>query len=172
VNPSGKLTVTIPNHPGQLPLIYSNKRTKGKRYLETDLTPRYPFGFGLSFATFEYSDLRLFPEVIPSNGQATAQVRVTNTGAMAGAETVQLYVTDKISSVTRPERELKGFRKIKLEPGESRVVSFELGKEQLQLTQPGNIHLVEEGDFIIRIGGNSADVLEAGLRVSGDSSDE
>ncbi|MFC4304068.1 glycoside hydrolase family 3 N-terminal domain-containing protein [Cohnella boryungensis] len=166
-NPSGKLTVTIPRHSGQLPLVYNSKRTRGKRYLETDLTPRYPFGFGLSYTTFQYAGLRVYPEVISPNGKATAEVLVTNTGSRAGAETVQLYVTDKISTVTRPEIELKGFRKIWLEPGETKTVTFELGEEQLRLTQPGNVRIVEEGEFVIRVGSHSAEGLEAGLRVSG-----
>ncbi len=163
-NPSGKLTITIPRHEGQLPLVYNNKRTRGKRYLEYDLTPQYPFGHGLSYTSFAYSPVRLGTESIAADETTHAAVTVTNTGDRAGAEVVQLYVTDVVSSYTRPERELKGFCKVFLEPGESAEVSFPLGKEALQITHPDKEGEVEPGLFVIGIGGSSVSLNKVELR--------
>ncbi|MBD2845968.1 glycoside hydrolase family 3 C-terminal domain-containing protein [Paenibacillus sp. IB182496] len=165
VNPSGKLTVSIPRHAGQVPLVYNNKRTRG-RYLETDMSPRYPFGHGLSYTTFEYGELRLGAAEIAADGVTEAVVEVTNTGAVAGAEVVQLYVTDVIASFARPERELKGFVKVQLQPGERATVRFALGAEQLQMLDRELRPVVEPGEFVIRVGGSSASGREAALRVS------
>lgn len=165
VNPSGRLTVSIPKHVGQLPVYYNGKRTRGGRYLECDTKPRYPFGFGLSYAEFRYDNLKVFPEVITPEGEATVQVDVTNAGAVAGAEVVQLYVSDKVSSVTRPEKELKGFRKIHLQPGETQTVTFTVGPEQLQLLDLRFNRVVEEGEFGIMVGKHVEDILSVPLTV-------
>ena len=116
VNPSGKLTMSIPKHVGQLPVYYNGKRSRGKRYLEEDSQPRYPFGYGLSYTEFRYSDIQVTPEVIGTGESAVVSVNVTNSGDREGSEVVQLYVSDAASKYTRPARELKGFRKISLQP--------------------------------------------------------
>ncbi|MFC3800843.1 glycoside hydrolase family 3 N-terminal domain-containing protein [Cohnella sp. GCM10012308] len=163
--PSGRLSVTIPRHAGQLPLTYNGKRTRGKRYLETELAPRYPFGFGLGYTTFEYADIELDKAVLADGEEAIARVKVTNTGEREGIETVQLYVTDLVSSVSRPEWELKGFRKIKLAPGQTETVTFALGFEQLALTMPDGRRLAEPGGFVVRIGPDSSRGPTAELQV-------
>lgn len=168
VNPSGKLTISVPRDAGQLPVYYNGKRTRGKRYLEMDLEPLYPFGFGLSYTQFSYSGLVIAPDVIPPDGEAVVQVNVTNTGAFAGAEVVQLYVTDVVSSVTRPEKELKGFEKIMLQPGETKTVRFRINAEHLQLIGADYRPVVEPGTFRIMVGTNSKEGICGTLTVTPD----
>lgn len=163
--PSGKLTVSVPRHTGVVPLVYNSKRTRGKRYVETELAPRYPFGYGLSYTTFEYGPVRVLPGTIGPGETAVASVEVTNTGRRAGAETVQMYVTDLVSSVTRPELELKGFRKLTLQPGESRTVIFPVTPEHLELVNQRYAPEAEEGQFLIRLGPSSVDTGEATLHL-------
>ncbi|ULO06812.1 glycoside hydrolase family 3 C-terminal domain-containing protein [Paenibacillus sp. 19GGS1-52] len=169
VNPSGHLTISIPKHVGQLPVYYNGKRSRGKRYLEEDSQPRYPFGFGLSYTNFSYSALTVEPGVIAADETATVSVEVTNTGEREGAEVVQLYITDIASKVTRPAQELKGFSKIKLAPGESRTVEFKVGAEQLQYIGIDYQPVVEPGAFNIRVGPQVNDTLSADLQVREDS---
>jgi beta-glucosidase len=164
-NPSGKLTISVPRHVGQLPVHVLGKRSRGKRYLEMDSKPLYPFGFGLSYTTFAYGGLTLDAEEIRADGETTARVTVTNAGPVAGAEVVQLYVSDVVSSVTRPAMELRGFRKIYLEPGESREIAFRIGKEQLQYANASGERYVEPGRFEIKIGTSSVDTIGATLTV-------
>lgn len=165
VNPSGRLTISVPKHVGQLPLVYHAKRTRGRRYLETDAEPQYPFGFGLSYTEFRYDRLKIVPGRISPDGRAEVRVEVTNAGPVAGSEVVQLYVSDPVASVTLPERALKGFRKIRLAPGETRTVTFEIEREQLQLVGADLKTRVEPGVFRIMVGPNSRDVLTANLVV-------
>ncbi|WP_028609774.1 glycoside hydrolase family 3 N-terminal domain-containing protein [Paenibacillus harenae] len=165
-NPSGRLTVSIPKHAGQLPVYYNGKRSRGKRYLEEDARPRYPFGYGLSYTEFEYSGLTVTPAVIAPEGEATVTVEVRNTGARTGAEVVQLYVSDVASAVTRPLKELKGFNKIELAPGESRTVRFKVGPEQLRYIGRDLKPVVEPGLFRIMAGRHSDDTLSSDLLVS------
>ncbi|MGD0035236.1 glycoside hydrolase family 3 N-terminal domain-containing protein [Paenibacillus illinoisensis] len=155
VNPSGRLTISIPKHVGQLPVVYNAKRTRGKRYLEMDLEPQYPFGFGLSYTEFEYDHVRVVPEIIEPNGEAEVQVEVTNTGKVAGAEVVQFYITDEAASVTRPEMSLKGFRKIHLEPGQTQTVTFTVNAEHLELMDSRHQWVVEPGKFRLKVGSSS-----------------
>lgn len=164
-NPSGRLTVSVPKDAGQLPVYYNGKRSRGKRYLETDVKPRYPFGFGLSYTSFQYDGLSVSPERITPDKEATVTVNITNTGTTTGMEVVQLYVSDKVSSVTRPEKELKGFRKVMLEPGESRRVAFTLAKEHLQLINQQLEPVVEDGQFRIMVGRNSEEFISTSLFV-------
>ncbi len=166
VNPSGKLTVSIPRHVGQLPVYYYKRRTRGKRYLEMDFEAQYPFGYGLSYTSFEYSELQIEDAAEDEDGYAAAVVMVRNSGHMAGHEVVQLYVTDHAATVTRPQKLLKGFRKIWLEPGESKQVRFVIGREQLEFVGQQLQRIVEDGDFTIRVGASSLQYLEAPLRVS------
>ncbi|PIH55776.1 glycoside hydrolase family 3 N-terminal domain-containing protein [Paenibacillus sp. LK1] len=165
VNPSGRLTISIPKHVGQLPVNYNAKRTRGKRYLETDLVPQYPFGFGLSYTEFKYENVRVVPEVIGPDDEAEVQVEVTNTGAVAGNEVVQLYITDVSASVTRSEISLKGFRKIHLEPGQTQTVTFPVQKEHLELIDSRLQPVVEPGEFRLMVGSSSRDWTACSLHI-------
>lgn len=168
VNPSGRLTISVPKHVGQLPVYYNGKRSRGKRYLEDDSQPRYPFGYGLSYTEFSYSNLTVEPQVIPTDGQATVRVDVANVGGREGSEVVQVYISDVASTVTRPAKELKGFRKIKLAPGESRTVEFTVGADQLQYIGQDYKPVVEPGQFRILVGKHVNDTLSADLWVQED----
>jgi beta-glucosidase len=165
VNPSGRLTVSIPKHEGQLPVYYHAKRTRGKRYLEMDITPQYVFGHGLSYTDFKYDNVRVTPEVIGPDEEAQVQVEVTNVGAVAGKEVVQLYITDERASVTRAGITLKGFCKIHLEPGETRTVTFPVQKEHLALIDSRLQSVVEPGEFKLMVGRSSADWTACSLHV-------
>lgn len=165
VNPSGRLTISIPKHVGQLPVYYNGKRSRGKRYLEEDSQPRYPFGYGLSYTEFAYSGLRVEPEVISADEEAVVSLTVTNAGQLAGAEVVQMYISDVASKVTRPAKELKGFEKIRLAPGESREVSFKVGREQLEYIGLDHKPVVEPGQFKIYVGKHVNDGQSVELRV-------
>ncbi|MGG4142218.1 glycoside hydrolase family 3 N-terminal domain-containing protein [Paenibacillus algorifonticola] len=165
VNPSGRLTVSIPKHVGQLPVYYHSKRTRGKRYLETDLEPQYPFGFGLSYTQFGYDNIRVVPEVMTPGGEAEVRIEVTNIGDVAGDEVVQMYVTDISASVTRAETALKGFRKIHLQPGETKLVTFPVNQEHLALINTQLEPVVEPGEFRLMVGSSSKDWLACSLHV-------
>ncbi|SEL70203.1 glycoside hydrolase family 3 N-terminal domain-containing protein [Paenibacillus sp. OK003] len=165
VNPSGKLTVSIPKHVGQLPIYYNGKRSRGKRYLEEDLEPRYPFGYGLSYTTFDYSEPKLSTEWMTADETVTVSVEVTNTGSCRGAEVIQMYVSDVVSRVARPAKELKGFVKVMLEPGETKTVAFHIGAEQLQYIGRDLTPVVEPGQFHIHIGRHVKDTQFAELTV-------
>lgn len=165
-NPSGKLPMTFPQHNGQIPLYYQYKSTGRPtalggwcaKYIDIPTEPAYPFGYGLSYTTFEYSDVKL----LPGNGNTYARVAVTvkNTGKYEGEEVVQLYVRDEVASITRPIKELKGFDKIKLKVGESRTVTFDVKDEQLGFYNNQMKFVVEKGDFTFMVGGNSRDLQE------------
>ncbi|WP_280645334.1 MULTISPECIES: beta-glucosidase BglX [unclassified Dysgonomonas] len=173
VNPSGKLPATYPQNVGQIPLFYNHKNTgrplgEGRwfekfrsNYLDVSNDPLYPFGYGLSYTTFSYSDVKLSSTAINSNGQLTASVTVTNTGKTDGAEVVQLYIRDIVGSVTRPVKELKGFEKVFLKAGESKTVSFKITPELLKFYNYDLQYVFEPGDFDVMIGGNSRDVKSA-----------
>lgn len=165
VNPSGRLTISIPKHVGQLPVYYYKRRTRGKRYLETDFNAEYPFGFGLSFSEFKYSNLRVEPSVISADEEAAISVDVTNTSDRQGSEVVQLYISDLASSITRPEKQLKAFRKISIQPGDTQTVTFKVGREQLEYVSADLTRIVEPGEFTIMAGPNSAEYLTAPLHV-------
>ncbi len=158
-NPSGRLPITFPVFEGQLPLYYDHKPTgRGDDY--TDLTgqPLFPFGFGLSYTTFAYSDLRIAPAIIGPDGSATVHCTITNTGSRAGAEVVQLYLRDLLASVAQPVMALKDFARVSLAPGESRTLSFTLGRDQLQLLDRDLKSVVEPGGFRVMIGSSSKDI--------------
>lgn len=157
-NPSGKLPMTFPRSVGQIPFYYNHKPTSRHAYVDEADTPLFPFGHGLSYTHFEYSGLRVQPSTIPVNGTATVHVTVKNTGDREGAEIVQLYLRDVVSSVTTPERALKGFSRLSLKPGESRVVDFTIGREHLALWNREMKHVVEPGEFKIMVGSSSADI--------------
>lgn len=171
VNPSGKLTSTFPQNVGQLPLYYAQKNTGrplGKwfekfrsNYLDVSNDPVYPFGYGLSYTTFKYSDIKLSSTNLKGNQQLTASVTVSNTGSIDGKETVQLYIRDLVGSVTRPLKELKGFNKIFLKAGESKTVSFTITPEDLKFYNGDLKYDWEAGEFEIMIGANSRDISKA-----------
>ena len=165
VNPSGKLTVSIPKHVGQLPITIMANVHVGKRYLEEDLEPRYPFGYGLSYTTFDYSEPKLSTEWMTADETVTVSVEVTNTGSCRGAEVIQMYVSDVVSRVARPAKELKGFVKVMLEPGETKTVAFHIGAEQLQYIGRDLTPVVEPGQFHIHIGRHVKDTQFAELTV-------
>ena len=167
VNPSGKLTMTFPKNVGQIPLFYNHKNTGRPlktggwfekfrtNYLDVDNDPLYAFGYGLSYTTFQYSDIALSTPSLAEGGTVTAVVTVTNTGERDGAEVVQLYIRDLVGSITRPVRELKGFKKISLRAGESRTVSFKITPELLRFYDYDLKQVTEPGDFDLFIGGSS-----------------
>jgi beta-glucosidase len=167
VNPSGKLPVSFPRSVGQLPLFYNHKPTARRGYLFASTRPLFPFGHGLSYTTFSYSDPTVSPARIAPDGRAKASVDVANTGGRAGDEVVQLYVRAEVSRATRPVMELKGFRRISLAPGERRTVTFELGPEQLSYHGPDRKRVVEPGRFRVMVGGSSDKVKSVGLEVVG-----
>ena len=158
-NPAGRLPITFPIAEGQLPLYYNHKPTgRGDDYLDLTGQPLFPFGFRLSYTTFEYSALTIEPAAMEARETAQVRCTVKNTGTRAGDEVVQLYVRDVLASVARPVIELKGFQRVHLEPGEERVVSFTLAREQLQMLDR-NLHwVVEPGLFRVLIGGSSKDI--------------
>jgi len=158
VNPSGKLTITFPKHVGQLPMYYNCKPSaQFHDYISMDIKPLYPFGYGLSYTTFEISEPKLEKDTIKINETARVSVTIKNTGNREGAEVVQLYIRDKVSSVTRPVKELRGFKKVFLKPGESKTVTFELTSNELAYHDINLEYTVEPGEFEIMVGNCSAD---------------
>ena len=169
-NPSGKLTMSFPRNEGQIPVYYSMKNTGRpmdpankytSKYLDVRNEPLYPFGFGLSYTTFTYSDLKLSTTRFGMKDSLTVYVKVTNTGPVAGEEVVQLYVRDIAGSVTRPVKELKGFRKISLEPGKSLVVTFTIRPDDLRFYNAAMEFSAEPGKFMVMAGTSSAKCLES-----------
>ena len=169
-NPSGKLTTTFPRGVGQIPLYYNHLNTgrpmdfKNKftsKYLDISNDPLYPFGYGLSYTSFEYSDVKLNKTELKSNEVLTATVKVTNTGKYAGEDVVQLYIQDPVASISRPVKELKNFSKIMLQPGESKEVSINITTDDLKFYNSDLKYDWEPGDFIVYIGPNSRDVKPA-----------
>jgi beta-glucosidase len=165
VNPGGKLPVTIPRSVGQLPAFYNAKPSARRGYLFDTTAPLFPFGHGLSYTTFTIGAPRLTPARITADGTVSVAVDVRNTGTRAGDETVQLYVHDKVSSVTRPTKELKGFQRVTLAPGEQRTVTFTLGPDALRFWNDRMQRVVEPGEIDIMVGANSADLETATLTV-------
>jgi beta-glucosidase len=172
VNPSGKLTATWPQNVGQIPIYYNHMNTgrplEGpwfqkfrSNYLDVSNDPVYPFGYGLSYTHFTYSDLTLSSPTMKGNGKLTATVTVTNDGNLPGKEVVQLYIRQLVGSVTRPVKELKGFQKVELKTGESRKLSFTITAEDLKFYNHDLNYDWEAGDFVIMVGGNSRDVRSA-----------
>ena len=165
-NPSGKLPVTVPRHAGQLPVYYNAKRSKaywlkegwGHPYADLDPAPLYPFGHGLSYTTFKYRNLRLSSQRIGPAGSVEVNVDVENTGDRYGEEVVQLYVQDVLSSVSTPIKELKGFAKVGLEPGQTKALKFVLTPEHLALHDRWLDRVVEPGDFNVYVGSSSEDI--------------
>jgi beta-glucosidase len=167
VNPGGKLPVSIARSVGQLPVFYNHKPSARRGYLFDTTKPLYPFGFGLSYTTFDISAPRVLTPVIAANQPARIAVDVANTGSRAGDEVVQLYVHDDEASVTRPVIALKRFERVTLQPGERRTITFELTPDDLALWNPQMQRVVEPGTFTIYAGPNSVDLKSAKLTVTG-----
>jgi beta-glucosidase len=175
VNPSGKLSSTFPQNVGQIPLYYNHKNTgrplqEGKwfskfrsNYLDVSNNPLFPFGYGLSYTTFDYKNLKLSDSSLTAEGQLKVSVDVTNSGKYDGAEVVQLYIRDMVGSVTRPVKELKGFQKLFLKKGETRTVEFTLTEKDLRYYNSDLKFVSESGDFKVFVGTSSASTLEAGF---------
>ena len=189
-SPSGKLPATFPRMVGQVPIYYSQKNT-GKPptpekivhiddidakapqtslgmsafHLDAGYTPLFPFGFGLSYAEFSYDNLRVSQPEVPVGGALTVSAELTNRGDVAADEVAQLYVRDLVGNVTRPVRELKGFRRLRVEPGETVTLSFELHTDDLAFFGRDNELIVEPGDFHAWIGGSSDTDLKTAFRV-------
>ncbi len=169
-NPSGKLPVSFPVNVGQVPIYYNHKNTGRpsaadspkfqSNYLDAPNAPLFPFGYGLSYTTFSYTDVTLNKNSIKMNEIITASVTVTNTGKYDGEEVVQLYIRDLVGSITRPVKELKGFQKIKLKVGESKKINFTIGVNDLKFYNADLKFAAEPGDFKLFIGTNSRDVIE------------
>ncbi len=164
-NPGGRLPITVPRSVGQLPDYYYQKPSAKREYLGASTQPLFPFGWGLSYSTFKYATPQAVPDTIGVLGRSTVSVAVTNTGSVRGDEVVQLYIRQEVSSVTRPVKELRGFRRIALNPGETKVVEFTLGPEELSYLNRDMHRVVEPGVFRIMVGGNSVDLIETKLSV-------
>jgi beta-glucosidase len=165
VNPGGKLPITIPRSVGHTPAYYNYKPSARRGYLFDDVSPLFPFGFGLSYTTFAIGPPRLSQATIGVSESVRVDVDVMNTGTRAGDEVVQLYIRDLVSSVTRPVKELKGFERVTLQPGETRTISFEITPDQLAFWNLDMRRLVEPGEFAIMVGSNSAELQSTILTV-------
>lgn len=172
-NPSGKLPITFPRCEGQIP-IYYNYKTTGRpvssekytsKYLDIPNTPLYPFGYGLSYTRFAYSDLELSKPTITSEEKLEVSVTVSNVGQYTGIETIQLYIRDEVASLTRPVKELRGFQKITLAPNESKKLTFTIKPQDLAMYDRSRKWTVEPGNFFVMIGGNSSETINASFEV-------
>ncbi len=157
-NPGGKLPVTVPRHVGQLPVYYNHSKSKWNKYVDMPGTPLYEFGYGLSYTTFDYSNLQILPDEINTGGEVRITLNVKNTGKVSGDEVVQLYINDKISSVSTPIKELRGFVKVSLKPEETKTVEFKLLPEDLSLLDRNMNEVVEPGTFDVMVGSSSEDI--------------
>jgi beta-glucosidase len=174
VNPGGKLPVTMPRDVGQLPLSYRHHPTGGRShpkgdYVDSPVSPLWPFGFGRSYTTFAVERLRVDRTVLDTTGdEVTIRAEVTNTGTVPGDEVVQLYIRDEEASIARPVLELRGFRRVTLQPGERRTVAFRLSTEQLAYVGVDMRRVVEPGRVSVRVGSSSSDLpLATGLVLDG-----
>jgi beta-glucosidase len=176
-NPSAKLPISFPRTEGQIPIYYNHYKTGRpatsdsdrfyrSAYIDLSIYPKFPFGYGLSYTNFNYSDIQLSHSTLHANEVIRATVTVSNTGNFDGEETVQLYIQDLVGSVVRPVKELKGFQKVFLKKGESRQITFTIGIDKLKFYNADLKYIAEPGDFKIYIGGNSRDVKEAGFTLN------
>jgi beta-glucosidase-like glycosyl hydrolase len=165
-DPAGRLPITVPRSVGQLPDFYNHKPSSERLYLFAERGPLFPFGYGLSYTTFQYGDPQLSPATIGTAGKTTVSVEVTNTGSREGDEVVQMYIRDEVSSVTRPVKELKGFERIHLKPGESQTVHFALTPKELSFLNLDMHRVVEPGVFDVMVGPNSVDLKTVKLDVA------
>jgi beta-glucosidase len=174
-NPSAKLPVSFPRSVGQVPIYYSRDNTGRpataerftSKYLDLPNAPLFAFGHGLSYTTFEYSDLTVSADTIAPDGSLSVSATVTNTGDVAGAEVVQIYIRDPVASTVRPVRELKGFSKVSLKPGDRQTVRFTLGPRELGFYNQDMRWVVEPGVFKVWVGRSSDEGLEGSFVVGG-----
>jgi beta-glucosidase len=166
-NPGGRLPVSFPRSAGQLPINYNMKPTAKRGYLFSTTAPLFPFGFGLSYTTFKYSNLKVTKPKIGANEETTVTVEITNTGKLRGDEVAQMYIRDEVSSVTRPVKELKDFARVSIEPGQTKTVTFTITPAKLQFYNREMKRVVEPGTFQIMVGGNSVDLIKQTLEVAG-----
>ncbi|MFA7409684.1 MAG: glycoside hydrolase family 3 C-terminal domain-containing protein, partial [Bacteroidales bacterium] len=158
-NPAGRLPVTFPVHEGQCPLVYNHKPTgRGDDYLNLTGQPLFPFGFGLSYTTFDYQDIRLEHHSVKAGESTKLSFTLTNSGPVAGEEVVQLYIRDDYASLARPVLELKGFQRVSLNPGESRVITFDITPDLLMMLDINLKPVIEPGTFTLMVGGSSKDL--------------
>jgi len=176
VNPGGKLPVTFPRTVGQVPIYYNHMNTGRppeannrytSKYLDVPWTPLFPFGYGLSYTQFKITNLQLSSQSIPVNGKLTVSVDVENVGNRSGDEVVQLYIHDVAASMTRPVKELKGFQRVTLQPGEKKRLELLLTSEQLGFWNREMRFVVEPGEFKVMVGPNSEDLIEKSFVVVG-----
>jgi beta-glucosidase len=173
-NPGGKLTTSFPRVTGQVP-IYYNHRNTGRppaadnkytsKYNDVPWTPLYPFGHGLSYTTFRYGTPRLSATTMRPGDSIRVNVDVTNSGKVAGDEVVQLYIRDDVGSVTRPVQELRGFRRVRLSPGETRTISFAIDVQDLAFHNADLARVAEPGSFTVFVGGSSANTIKVPFRM-------
>jgi beta-glucosidase len=164
-NPAGRLPITFPKSVGQLPIYYNQKPSAIHRYVTESENPLYPFGYGLSYTSFAYSNLRLSSTEIKKDGSINISVDVKNIGDRDGEEVVQLYINDVYSSVTTPRKTLKGFKRVNINKGETKTVKFTLGPDELAIWNRDMQRVVEPGDFEVMVGGNSKDVIVGKFKV-------
>ena len=165
-SPSGKLPVSVPRHAGQLPVTYDQPPSKaywvkegwGSRYADLEPTPLFAFGHGLTYTTFELAGLRLGAPTMPRDGTIDVSLDVRNTGPRAGTETVQVYVRDRVSSLTTPVQRLRGFRRVALSPGETAAVTIPIHARDLAFYDRSARRVVEPGEFEVMVGTSSADI--------------
>ena len=165
VNPAGKLPITFPRSVGQLPDYYNHKPSMNRTYAFTTREPLFPFGFGLSYTTFKFENLRAEPATMGPGQTATVRVDVSNIGAREGEEVAELYVHQRVSSVTRPVEELKGFHRVHLKAGEKKTVEFSLTPDALAMLDIRMERVVEPGLFDVMVGGSSAETEKVTLEV-------
>jgi beta-glucosidase len=163
-NPSGRLPITFPVFEGQLPLVYNHKPTgRGDDYINLTGQPLFPFGYGMSYTTFEYSDLKIERTTFPASDSTLVKFKLINIGKLAGDEVVQLYIRDELSSVSQPVSELKGFQRVYLKPNETKELSFTINPEMLSMLDLNLKKVLEPGDFRIMIGASSKDIRLRGI---------
>ena len=156
-NPGGKLPISFPRSAGHLPVFYNYKPSARRGYLFDDVSPLYAFGYGLGYTTFEIKNVRLAKKSIRRNQATRVMADVTNTGKREGTEVVQMYIRDLVSSVTRPIKELKGFKKVCLPPGETKTVTLDITPDSLAFYDINMKFVVEPGEFEIMVGNSSRD---------------
>ena len=164
-NPGGKLPISVPRSVGQLPDYYYQKPSAKREFLGASTQPLFPFGWGLSYTSFKYSNLSASPSSTGPNGQSKISVQVTNSGKLRGDEVVQLYIHEEVNSVTQPVKQLRGFRRVTLDPGESKTVEFTLGPDELSSLDREMHRAVEPGIFHVMVGGNSSELNDTTLSI-------
>jgi beta-glucosidase len=164
-NPGGKLPITFPRSVGELPDFYNHKPSRNRSYLFSGRDVLFPFGFGLSYTQFHFDNLRVEPQTIGPAGAAKVSIDVTNAGSREGDEVAQLYIHQRVASITRPVEQLRGFKRVTLKPGEKTTVEFEVGPDDLSLLDVNMNRVVELGTFDLMVGANSAQTSSVPLQV-------